>query len=222
MTCPAGDTRRSPPGRTSSSAPPAAPARCATVHHLQDRPHAHPAPRATTCCAPPARTGPLTRAARGLQHTGPTWNAPRPGRHLARAAASSSATAADQEPRLAQAPHRRAEPAQPGRQGPDPPRRRLGAGHLTGHLQRNPAQPGQASPAARTGRPCGPSESSEIIAGPAAERRPGSGAGLKAPARASGKQAIQQAPSRGAAARRSGGPRAPAVSSPPPISDRPM
>ena len=36
-----------------------------------------------------------------------------------------------QEPRLAQAPHRRAEPAHPDREGPGLARRRLGAGHLT-------------------------------------------------------------------------------------------
>ena len=46
-----------------------------------------------------------------------------------------------QEQRLAQAPHRRAEPAQPDRQGPDPPRRRLGAGHLTSR----PGPPGMPS-----------------------------------------------------------------------------
>ena len=46
----------------------------------------------------------------------------------------------NQEQRLAQAPHRRAEPAQPARPGPDPPRRRLGTGHLKGQ-----PRPGSAS-----------------------------------------------------------------------------
>ena len=73
-----------------------------------------------------------------------------------------------QEPRLAQAPHRRPQPAQPDRQRADPPRRRLGAGYLTGQAGRRQAgiggrwqapaawqwplpgrvRPGQAPPAA--------------------------------------------------------------------------
>ena len=54
-----------------------------------------------------------------------------------------------QEPRLAQAAHRRAEPAQPARQGPDPPRRRLGPGHLTRRPGTRPGRPGRRSGPAR-------------------------------------------------------------------------
>ena len=62
----------------------------------------------------------------------------RPGRHLAGTPAQAPLPRDGQEQRLAQAPHRRAQPAQPDRQGPGPPRRRLGAGHLT----RRPGPPG--------------------------------------------------------------------------------
>jgi hypothetical protein len=66
---------------------------------------------------------------------------------------------------LAQAAHRRDQPAQPVRQGPDPPGRRLGPGHLTWRPARQPGRlggpaAGQARPAvglrratARTARP---------------------------------------------------------------------
>ena len=76
---------RSPPATPSSSGPPAAAARCAS---------SAPPPRTaapctctstTACCAPPARTGPPARTARGL-HEAPAQRRTRhrPGRHLAR------------------------------------------------------------------------------------------------------------------------------------------
>jgi hypothetical protein len=151
-----------------------------------------------TCCAPPARTGrrtPACATTTGL--TGLTWNASSPRSPSSGTPDQAPLPRRDQEPRLAQAPHRRAEPAQPGRPGPDPPRQRLGAGHLTGRLQ---TQPSPARPVRRLGPDghAGRPDSRKSWPAPA-ERRPGSGAGLKAPARASGKQAIQQAPTAGLA-----------------------
>ena len=63
----------------------------------------------------------------------------------------------NQEQRLAQAPHRRTEPAQPDRQGPDPAGRRLGTGHLTSPvLPRQPATDPRQRPGRRaaTGSAC--------------------------------------------------------------------
>jgi hypothetical protein len=54
-----------------------------------------------------------------------------PGRHLAGTPPQAPLPRSDPQPRLAQAPHRRAEPAQPARPRPGPPRRRLDPGHLT-------------------------------------------------------------------------------------------
>ncbi len=47
---------------------------------------------------------------------------------------------------VAQAPHRCAEPAQPAREGPGPPRRRLGAGHLTKAARAAPGRVPTADP----------------------------------------------------------------------------
>jgi hypothetical protein len=59
------------------------------------------------------------------------------------------------KPCLAQAPHRRGQPAQPAREGPGPPRRRLGAGHLTAGRQR------RSPPHLATGTPHGRQASSQ-------------------------------------------------------------
>src|SRR6185437_2992481 len=85
------------------------------------------------------RLGRRPGTAPGLQHAPtPRRACHRPGRHLARTPAQASLPRRDREPRLAQTPHRRAEPAQPPRKGPGPARRRLGPGHLTSQ----PALPG--------------------------------------------------------------------------------
>jgi len=92
---------------------------------------------------PPGRQ---PRAAPGLQGSpAPRRACHRPGRHLARPPGQAPRPRSGPEPRLAQAPHRGAEPAEPGRTRPDPPRRRLGPGHLT-------SQPGPGRPPARPGR----------------------------------------------------------------------
>ena len=75
-----------------------------------------------------------------------------PGGHLAGPPAQAPLPRRDQEPRLAQAPHRGIEPAQPDRERAGPPRRRLGAGHLTSTA----TGPGRAaSPAGTAQRPGG-------------------------------------------------------------------
>src|SRR6266498_453710 len=73
-----------------------------------------------------------TRAAQGL-HGPPAQRGTRrrPGRHLAGTPAQAPLPRHRKEPRLAQAPYRRAEPAPPDREGAGLPGRRLGAGHLS-------------------------------------------------------------------------------------------
>ena len=67
---------------------------------------------AMTCSGPPARTGPLTPGcARTTWLTGPMSSAPSPRSPPSGAGGSSSTTGGGQEPRLAQAAHRRTEPA---------------------------------------------------------------------------------------------------------------
>jgi hypothetical protein len=62
------------------------------------------------------------RAARGLHEAPPECRTRhRPDGHLAGTAAQAPLSRDGQERRLAQAPHRRAQPPQPDRQGPDPP-----------------------------------------------------------------------------------------------------
>ena len=96
VTCPAGHTARlsrtrhrhlrRPLPRTARCAPGAPPA--STGRKLS-------CTNATTCCAPPARTGPPTPGcARTTWPTGPTWNAPSPRSPPSGAVGSSSATAA--------------------------------------------------------------------------------------------------------------------------------
>ena len=155
VTCPAGDhPAASPPSTPSSSGPPAAAARCAqrcTTSKAGRTLHLH-------------QHDGLLRAARADWAAGPglreDYMAHRP--HVERVIAQVATwrgrrlklryRGSDQEPRLAQAPHRRAEPAQPARPRPGPPRRRLGPGHLT---SRHRTAPGQEPPAGRGGR-CSP------------------------------------------------------------------
>lgn len=89
------------------------------------------------------------RAQRGTRH--------RPSRHLAGTPAQAALPRHRQKQRLAQAPHRRAEPEQPDRPRPGPPRRRLGAGHLTRPTGQIPSvagsPPDQATPIAGLARP---------------------------------------------------------------------
>jgi hypothetical protein len=88
--------------------------------------------------------------------------------------------------------HRRAEPAQPGQPRTDPPRRRLGAGHLTGRRQASQAT---ARPAAGPPGRSGPHGQPDRR-GRQATGQPGCGAGLKGPARRPPESGpIQQAPS---------------------------
>ena len=141
VTCPAGLTRLITPAATSSSAPPAAAARCATGARRPRPAGLSACTRTTTCCALPAPRGPPAPGCAGLRHAPAQRRAHRrPGRHLPRAPDQAPLPRGDQEQRLAQAPHRRPEPAEPARSGPDPPRWRLGAGHLKGQ-----PRPGSAS-----------------------------------------------------------------------------
>jgi Transposase domain (DUF772) len=134
VTCPAGITRPVTPGpqchlRCRLRCLPAARA----VHHVQVRADPQPAPSPWPAARRPRRLGRRPRAARGLHGPpAPRRARHRPGRHLARAPGQAPLPRSDQEQRLAQATHRGPEPAEPGRPGPDPPRSRLGAGHLTG------------------------------------------------------------------------------------------
>ena len=73
----------------------------------------------------------------------------RPGRHLAGTPAQAPLPRGTRKPRLAQAPHRSAEPAQPARPRPGPPRRYLGAGHLTSRPAAMASAPGKTRPPAR-------------------------------------------------------------------------
>ena len=84
-----------------------------------------------------------------------------PGGHLAGPPAQAPLPRRDQEPRLAQAPHRGIEPAQPDRERAGPPRRRLGAGHLTSTATgsgraASPAGTAQRPGGLRTARPARP------------------------------------------------------------------
>src|SRR5262249_58069887 len=83
-------------------------------------------------------------------------------RHPARTSAQAPLPRCGPQQRLAQAPHRRAQPAQPGQPGPGPPRRRLGPGPLTrparpaitpGRAHQPPAGTRQAEPTADQGPP---------------------------------------------------------------------
>ena len=85
-----------------------------------------------------------------------------------------------QEPRLAQAPHRRPQPPQPDRPRPGPPRRRLDPGHLTPGPRpraRGPSRaPARRRPQAHLRRPHGntasPCTRPRVPAGPAPNPKP--------------------------------------------------
>jgi hypothetical protein len=123
-----------------------------TVHDRQRWPH--PAPARTRQPAA-RRPGRLATATPGLHETPAQRRARRrPGRHLAGAPAQAPLPRSGQEPRLAQTPHRRAEPAHPARPRPGPRGRRLGTGHLT-RPRRRPASPGTRPAASYQARPPG-------------------------------------------------------------------
>ena len=109
VTCPAGNTVTlagpgSPPSawpagtaRSATGAPPARPAASSSCTN------------ATTCCGPPARTGPpAPGCVTTTWRTGRTWNAPSPRWRPPGPAAQAPLPRGGQEPRLAQAAHRRA------------------------------------------------------------------------------------------------------------------
>ena len=133
VTCPAGITRQvtADSARHLRGRLPGLPA-ARELHHRQRRPHPAPARARQPAARRPRGLGRRPGAARGL-HDAPAERRARhrPGRDLAGTPAQAPLPRRGREPRLAQAPHRRAEPAQPARPRPDPPRRHLAAGHLT-------------------------------------------------------------------------------------------
>ena len=153
VTCPAGHTVRLSRTRIATFG-----AACRDCPCASGAPPARPAASssctgATTCCAPPARTGPPIPpgCARTTWLTGLTWSAPSPRWRPGGDAGEAPVPRGGPQPRLAQAPHRGTEPAQPDRQGPGPPRRHLGSGHLTSAQD---AAPARRLPV-RTGQPPG-------------------------------------------------------------------
>ena len=148
VTCPAGQTRPLSPGRSVTfgalcrGLPAARP-----VHHLEDRSQPGPARTRRPAARRPGRLGSRPRAARGLPPPPAEHRARRlPGREPGRAAGQAALPRHQQEPRLAQAAHRGAEPAQPDRSWPYPHRPNLGPGHLNspGRGQRPP--PSESTP----------------------------------------------------------------------------
>ena len=133
VTCPAGITRRltaknavifGPACRACPLRQQCTTAKAGRTLHLREHDGLLRAARADWA----ARPG----AARGLQHTpAPRRAGHRPGRHLAGTPPQAPLPRRRQEPRLAQAPHRRSQPAQSPRQGPGPPRWHVDRGDLT-------------------------------------------------------------------------------------------
>ena len=156
-----GSPAGSPPATPSSSGPPAGTARCASGAQPPKPAAPCTCTSTTACCAPPGQPGPpVPGGARTTARTGPTSSGPSPRSPPGADAASSSVTAAWPRTRLAQAPHRRGQPAHPAQPRPHPLRRRLGPGHLT--RRPDPAR----RPALREGRPAPGSGRSQTAASP--------------------------------------------------------
>ena len=146
VSCPAGHTVHLSWTGSRPWAPCAGTARCASGAPP-------PRPAASSSCTPrddllrqarAAWTAPTGLREDYMKHR-PNWNA------LSRRSPPGGADQAplprgDQEPRLAQAPHRLAQPAEPHRERAGPPGQRLGSGHLT-RARPWPAGAGRPAPA---------------------------------------------------------------------------